>query len=291
MAWTIADVTPWRDRAGRFSGPRLCAFLVCLLPLAAIAWEAAAIGLGPKPVISVIREIGDWVIRLLLLTLAVSPARHLFNAGRLVQIRRMLGLAALFYVLGHLALYFYDQRFVVATIVSEIVLRFYLTIGFVAILGLVALGVTSTDASIRRLGAARWRRLHQLVYPLTILALWHSFLQAKSDVSEPVLMSGLFFWLMGWRALKALGRPTGLLSLLCLAIVAGLATAGVEALWYGTQTGVNWRRVLAANLAVDVTIRPALWVAGAGLVVALASAAWLRGAAVLVPRPLRSAAE
>ena len=129
-------------------------------------------------------------------------------------------MAALFYALAHLFLYTWDLKFDVVRVALEIVQRFYLTIGFVALLGLVALGSTSTDAAIRRLGS-NWGRLHRIVYVIGVLAAFHFFIQSKADVYEPTLMAGLFVLLMlyrlaHWRGFD-LKSPLVLVGLACLA--------------------------------------------------------------------------
>lgn len=225
--------------------------------------------LGSKPLTYAIHDTGDWAVRFLLISLAVTPLRSIANWPKLIQVRRMLGLTALVYVAVHFALYVVEQRYDAWKVASEIVLRFYLTIGFVAVLGLIALGVTSTDGMIKRLGSVRWNRLHALVYGITALSLLHYFLQSKVDVSQPVLMTGFFIWLMGYRALKKRGLAVGFAALLALALAAGLGTALVEAGWYAARTGVMASRVLTANLDFSFSIRPAWWVLWAALAMPL----------------------
>lgn len=252
---------PWLDRAGRLSRFKLAVFLLALAPG---LWFTAAYALdrlGAKPLTAYLHAMGDWSVRFLILSLAVTPMRRIANAPKLILVRRMLGLTALAYALVHVTLYIADQKFDLARVASEIVFRIYLTIGFAGLLGLVVLGTTSTDGMIRRLGKA-WPRLHRLVYPLTALALLHFFLQSKIDVSNPVYWSGLFVALMGWRLMHHLKVPTAPLPLLSLSLAAGLATAALEALWYALATGVPPLAVLAANLDVSYDVRPAWWVLG-----------------------------
>lgn len=251
-------------------------------PAVGLGGEAA---LGARPLIQVIHFVGDWAIRLLLLSLAVTPARRLFNAPKLLLTRRTLGLGAAALIGVHFVVYLVDVGNL-ATAASEIVLRIYLTIGFVAVLAFAALSATSWDGAIRRLGATRWNRLHQLVYPATALALLHFFMQQKLDVTQPVLMTGLFVWLMGWRVLQAYGRGTGFLNLLALAAASGILTALIEAGWYAAATGIDPARVLQANLSFAYAISPSWWVAGAGLAVAVLSDIALR----LRPLPVRRTA-
>jgi sulfoxide reductase heme-binding subunit YedZ len=255
---------PWLDRAGRLSPLKLTTFLLVLAPALWIAWLWAAQGLGPKPVTEAIHRTGDWTVRLLIATLAVTPLRRIANYPKLILVRRMLGLAVLGYALLHLSLYALDQAFDLVRIATEIVLRIYLLIGFTALLGLAILGATSTDAAIRRLGGT-WQRLHRAIYAIGVLALAHYFLQAKLNVTQPVLWSGLFLLLMGYRLIRRLELPEGPLGLAALAVAAGLATALLEAGWYAAATGANAALVLSANLEFEYEIRPAWYVLAVGL--------------------------
>jgi methionine sulfoxide reductase heme-binding subunit len=266
-------VRPWTMRSGEFSALKLAVFIGTLLPALGIAVQAAMGWLGSKPLTEAIHQSGDWAVHLLLITLAITPLRHIGNWPKLILVRRMLGLSALFYALLHVALYVALEAFDLRKVASEIVLRTYLTIGFAALLGLIILGVTSTDGMIRRLGAVRWNRLHALVYGITMLALVHFAMQKKLDISEPAHMTGLFLWLMGFRLLRKWQLPTGALALTGLAVAAWLLTVAVEAGWYATMTGVNAQRILWANLDFTYVIRPAWWVLATGLALA-ALAAW-----------------
>ncbi|MDR7037828.1 MULTISPECIES: sulfite oxidase heme-binding subunit YedZ [Methylobacterium] len=279
---------PWRDRAGRLSGLKLAVFLAALAPGLYLAAAYALDALGAKPITALLHGTGEWCIRFLLLSLAVTPLRRIANWPKLINLRRMLGLTALAYALIHLALYVVDQNFILTKVVSEIAFRFYLTIGFVALLGLIALGITSTDAAIRRMGQA-WNRLHRIVYAVTALGLFHYFLQSKIDVSDPVFWTGLFLLLMGWRLIQRFRIPMSPLPLLGLAVATGAATALLEAAWYGLKSGVPAGMVLGANLDFSYVIRPAWWVLAAGLVLPLVNI--LRGLPAPGPlgtRPARS---
>ncbi len=267
---------PWVDRSGRFSALKLLVFAGLLGPAAWLALEWYQGWLMPKPVTAAIHESGDWAVRLLLVSLLISPLRRSANWGKLILVRRMIGVAALAYALLHVSLYVVDQKFELLVVASEILRRFYLTIGFAALCGLMALGATSTDAMIRRLGSKAWQRLHNLVYAVCVLALVHFVLQSKIDVSEAMLMIGLFLVLMAARLLVWAKWRLSPGTLAGAAFACGLATALVEAAWYGLATGIPAGRVLAANLDFDVTIRPAWWVLVGGL--ALAAVALWRGA-------------
>ncbi|WP_198371107.1 protein-methionine-sulfoxide reductase heme-binding subunit MsrQ, partial [Roseomonas rosulenta] len=256
---------PWRDRTGAFSPFKALIFAALFVPallLAQTAWDNA---LGPKPWQAATHDAGTWAIRLLLLSLLVTPARQVLRQARIAEVRRMVGVACFAYGLLHLALYAGDNGFDLLKVASEIIKRIYLTIGFVALAGLALLAATSTDAMLRRMGGASWRRLHRLVYPLAALALVHFTLQSKADVTEPMLMAGLFAWLMGYRLIAPAGGAPGVLALVGLALAAAGLTAAVEFAWYALATGIDPWRVLAANLDVAFGFRPAVWVGIVGL--------------------------
>jgi sulfoxide reductase heme-binding subunit YedZ len=260
-------VPPWIDRQGRFSWLKAVVLAGACIPGAFIAFWLASGQMGPRPVNAALHLSGIWTVRFVLLALAVTPARAVFDRSRVVLVRRMLGVTAMVYALGHFSLFIVDQNFMLLTVVLEIVRRIYLTIGFTALLGLVALGATSTDAAVRRMGSG-WKRLHRLIYPIAVLMLTHHFMQAKVNVSTAVFAAGLAVWLMLWRVLPARlrVRPAVLAG---LAVVAGVLAAGIEFAWYGLATHINAWRVLMANLDIGNGLRPALWVGLAGLAVAL----------------------
>jgi sulfoxide reductase heme-binding subunit YedZ len=260
---------PWNDRAGRLSILKTATLVLVSLPALWLLDRALFLGLGARPLIEAIHRMGDWTIYFLLITLAVTPARRLFDWSKLILIRRIVGLSALAYILVHLGLYIIDSRLDLGFVAREIVLRVYLTIGFTAILGLVALGVTSTDGMVKRMGGKAWNRLHALIYVIAPLAILHYYMQSKVDVTQPVLMSGFYFWLMGYRLMARFGTKQGLLPLLALTAAAALLTALTEATWYGLATGVGRQRVILANLDFSYTIRPAWWVFATGLAVTI----------------------
>jgi sulfoxide reductase heme-binding subunit YedZ len=275
-------IAPWKDRQGRFSWMKALVLLAAFIPGLVTAWWWTQGELGGRPVMEAIHNMGLWAIRFLMITLAVTPARGVFDAARVILVRRMLGLTALAYAAIHFSLYIVYQHFNLVTVASEILLRFYLLIGFVALLSLIALGVTSTDAMIRRMGVW-WKRLHWLIYPIGVLALLHYFIQTKADVSEAVVFSGCFLWLMGARLLPAAWRGNPL-ALLALGVLAGCATAGVEFAWYGLATGINPWRVFAVNETLRYGLRPAHIVGLAGIGVALLAGLQRLRLRVLRPR-------
>ncbi len=262
---------PWLDRSGRFSPLKAAIFAALFLPAAWIAFAYFSGRLEPMPIFQALQQCGLWAIRLLLISLAVTPLRKLFHWPALIQARRMIGVAAFAYAAAHFGLYVVDQSFAFGTVASEIALRFYLTIGFAALLGLSALAATSTDGMLRRLGGKRWRRLHRLVYVIGLLGSIHYFLQSKAAVSEPTVMAGLFLWLMGYRAILALlgeDRRLSVWGLVALALGAAALTALGEAGYFWLRMGVDPARVLAADLMFRFGPRPAWIVLMVGLAVA-----------------------
>lgn len=268
---TFAVWLPWTDRAGRPSALKFAVFAATLAPALWMAFEWQQGWFSVKPLTDTIRESGDWALRLLVASLSVTPLRLITGWNRLIQVRRMLGLAALAYTLVHVVLYCFDLQLDVAAILSELLLRTYLTVGTIATIGLVALGLTSNELSIRRLGSTRWNLLHTSVYALAVLSLLHEFMEVKIDSYEVSLLTGIFVLLMGVRRLRKAGISLGFAHLAGLAAAAGLATALIEAGDYAFSTGVNARLILAANLDFSYVIRPAWWVFATGIGLAFVS--------------------
>ncbi len=181
-------------------------FLASLLPLVWISWLAWQGALGANPVEALSHRTGDWSLRFLLLTLAVTPARRWTGWNRLQQFRRMLGLFAFFYVSLHFAVYLiFDQFFDWTAIVADVAKRPYITIGFAAFLLLIPLAITSTHGMMRRLGR-NWQRVHRLVYLIAILGVLHYAWLVKADLTEPLLYGGVLAALLGYRLWWRLSR-------------------------------------------------------------------------------------
>jgi len=249
-------VWPWTDRAGRFSPLHATAFAAVVSPALWIAYAFATDGLGAEPLKAATHLTGGWTLYLLLASLAVTPLKGLLAWSRLIAVRRMLGVAAFAYIAAHLMLYIGDQSWNLAKVVSEIASRIYLTIGFAALLGLAVLAATSFDAAMRRL-RRNWKRLHRAVYFLAALGLLHFFMQSKSDVSEAVLLSGVFIGLMLHRLAIAPRTPAGVLA---VAVLSGCAAAALEFAWYAAASGIPAERVLLSNLDFSYQVRPMWWV-------------------------------
>jgi sulfoxide reductase heme-binding subunit YedZ len=180
-------------------------FAACAAPAALLTLAAFGHGptdLGADPVRRLIHACGITALNLLLVTLAVTPARDITGLRSLLRLRRMLGLFVFFYALAHFTVYFtLDQWFDLRAVGADIVKRPYITIGMAALLLLIPLAVTSTNGMMRRLGR-RWTKLHRLVYVVGALALWHFWWQVKADIREPLIYVAIFAALMAWR-LKA----------------------------------------------------------------------------------------
>ena len=275
---------PWKDRNGRTSPLKLAVFAALFVPALWVAVAFASGWLGARPLNEAIHQLGLWTIRLIFLALAVTPLRYILQWSRLLVVRRMVGVAAFAYAIGHLGLYAADQAFDLAKIATEIAVRIYLTIGFAAVLGLAALAATSTDGMIRRLGARRWQRLHRLVYVIALLAVVHFCMQSKLDLWEPMIMAGVCGWLILYRVLA---RPVGARSRLSLVGVAVLGigvavlTASGEAAYFWIAYGADPMLVIAANWSIDTGVRPAVVVLA--LTEAIAMAGALRRLATLRP--------
>jgi len=279
----------WRDRRGRVSALRLVTLAVLLLPLAKATFDASEIFHGARPINDLIHRAGFWALMFLGLTLAVTPFRRVLRYGALIDIRRMLGVGAFCYIAAHLVLFFADQSYDIGKTFHEITHRWYLIVGGTAWLGLAALAATSTDGMVRRLGGLRWRRLHQIVYAIALLALIHYFQQTKADVTVPTFVASLFLWLMAYR-IVAWWQGGGELStaaLLIMSIAVSLLTFGGEAVGVGLAFHVSPLRVLDTAFAFDVGIRPGWEVLAAGLVVVAVDAARARWPKRSVrPRPV-----
>ena len=262
----------WRDRRGRLSLLRIVTLIVLLIPVAIAVRAYATTGFGARPLNDLIHRAGYWCLIFLATSLAVTPLRSVARHGALIDVRRMLGVGAFAYAAAHLALYVADQGYDLRKVASEIALRLYLTIGFGAWLGMAALAATSTDAAVRRLGAVRWRRLHQVVYAVSLLALVHFFQQTKADVSVPVFVSGLFVWLAGYRVIAARRHERGPLSTgAIIALTAGTAilTFAGEAIGIAIAYRVSPLTVLRSAFDFSFDIRPGWFVLAAGLAVTL----------------------
>ena len=262
----------WLDSVGRISALRVVALLFLLAPVAIAVYDFNTEGFGGRPLNNVIHRAGYWALIFLMVSLSITPLRRIGRFGRLLDVRRIIGVGAFVYATAHISLYVADQMFDLWKVASEIVLRLYLTIGFVALLGLTVLAATSTDAMVRRLGGKRWQRLHNVVYAIGLLALIHFFQQTKADVAVPTFVAGLFGWMIGYRLLIKFKATQGELpawKLLALAVVISALTFAAEAIGIGLVFNVSPLRVLGTAFEFDdlSSVRPGWLVLGAGLAV------------------------
>ncbi|MDO6385077.1 sulfite oxidase heme-binding subunit YedZ [Uliginosibacterium sp. 31-12] len=176
-------------------------FLACLLPLAHMSWGFFNDELGANPVEAITRGTGEWTLRFLLASLAITPLRKLSGMNWLLRTRRMLGLYAFFYGLQHFITYIWlDQFFDWEGIARDIVKRPFITVGFAAFVLLIPLAATSFNTAIRLLGGRRWQTLHRSVYAIGILAVLHYWWLVKRDITEPLIYTLILATLLGYRA-------------------------------------------------------------------------------------------
>lgn len=249
---------------------RLVTLIGLCLPALELAWRWYNGDLEPRPVTVATHSTGDWAVIFLMLSLAMTPARALLDWMPLVQIRRRIGVAAALYAGAHFLIYVLDQKWNLIVVATEIIKRFYLTIGFVTLLMLVALAITSTDGWQKRL-RRNWKRLHWLIYPAAFIAIVHFFIQSKVKIGEPAFTAGLFAWLMLWRVLPS-KLQRDYLGLVLLGVSATLATVVFEAAWYWLVNGRDPIVALLANLDPELVFRPAQKVLIASLLVIAAMA-------------------
>jgi sulfoxide reductase heme-binding subunit YedZ len=183
-------------------------FLTCLAPLGYLAWRVWNQDLTANPVEYITHFTGNWTLRLLLITLAVTPLRKLIGRPELIRFRRMLGLYAFFYGSLHLLTYVVvDHFFDFHAMLADVAKRRFITAGFSGYVAMTSLAATSTAGWIRRLGGRRWQRLHRLVYFAVITGVVHYYWLVKSDVRLPVFYGVLAAILLGYRVIA--GRWKG----------------------------------------------------------------------------------
>ncbi|MBA4261143.1 MAG: sulfoxide reductase heme-binding subunit YedZ [Comamonadaceae bacterium] len=184
-------------------------FLLCLLPAAWLFWAAANDQLGANPAEALIRALGDWTLRALVLVLAITPLRVLGGWPALARLRRMLGLFVFFYASLHwLAYAWFDMGFDWSEVLVDIPKRPFILVGTLAWLLLLALAATSFNRAIRALGAARWQALHRGVYAVAVLAILHFFWMraGKNDFAEVGVYAVLLGSLLAWRVWQRFKR-------------------------------------------------------------------------------------
>jgi sulfoxide reductase heme-binding subunit YedZ len=191
---------------------RIAAWLLALVPLLRLGYFALHAQLGANPVEFLEHYSGDWGLRLLLVTLAMTPLRQLLQRPEPLRVRRLLGLWAFAWIVLHFSIYLtFDLEWSLRHLAKDLIKRTYITLGFVALLLLLPLAITSTQNWQRRL-KRRWTQLHKLIYPAALLGVFHYIWLVKSDLREPLLYLGillvLLLWRKPWRVILRARLPT-----------------------------------------------------------------------------------
>jgi len=180
-------------------------WLLCAVPFAGLMVGLATDQLGANPAEKLIRETGEWTLRWLWLTLAVSPLREAASLPALLRYRRSLGVTVFVYAVLHFLAYAWlDKGLVLDDIIKDIYKRNFILVGLAALVLMTPLALTSFNAAIRKLGGKRWQALHKLVYAVALLGLLHFYWKkaAKNDVSEVMVYAVILAVLLGWRAMR-----------------------------------------------------------------------------------------
>src|ERR671912_2431575 len=198
-------------------------FLLCLAPVAWLAWAAVQGLLGANPISEITKETGTWTLRFVVITLAITPVRKLTGWNPVIRFRRMLGLFAFFYGALHFLTYVVGDRFasldfpdgfvawstlvnLLASIWEDVAKRPYITVGFIAFVSMIPLALTSTTGWIRRLGGRNWQRLHRLVYLTGIAGVTHYWWKVKADTLHPAIYASIIVILLGFRLVRSFRR-------------------------------------------------------------------------------------
>lgn len=195
---------------------KVAVFAACLAPLAVLLWRffgstpqdmsTWGLGLGANPIEKITHATGDWTLRFLLITLAITPLRKLLGVPALIKFRRMFGLFAFFYACLHFTTYIWlDKFFNLHEMWLDIAKRKFITVGFTAFVLLIPLALTSTAWSIRRLGGKRWQSLHRLIYVSAVAGVIHYLWLVKRDIRKPLIYGAILAILLAYRAVVWIG--------------------------------------------------------------------------------------
>lgn len=180
-------------------------WLLCTVPFVVVMIKGFTGHLGANPAEKLIRETGEWALRWLWLTLAISPLREAASLPTLMRYRRALGVTTFVYALLHFLAYAWlDKGLVIDDIVKDVIKRNFILVGVLALALMTPLALTSFNSAIRKLGGRRWQALHKLVYAVALLGLLHFYWKkaAKNDVSEVMVYAVILALLLGWRAMR-----------------------------------------------------------------------------------------
>jgi methionine sulfoxide reductase heme-binding subunit len=264
-------VWPWQDRDRRFSWLKACTFVLMFVPAIFLVYWIATGQFGPVPLGGMTYWSGLFATALLMSALAITPVGTIFGWRELILVRRTIGVTALAYTIAHLIIYFALRFWNFSSIAHEIITRISLILAVIATIGLLALGATSLDDAIRRMGAKGWQRLHNTIYVVSALALIH-YLLSPDIYPEQYLMSGIFFWLMGWRVLSVRGHGINAGALALLAVAACLFTAILEVSWIWLYQDYTLSEIWDVYFTSALGIPPMWKILAVGLLVALGAA-------------------
>ena len=264
-------VWPLQDRDQGFSWLKGCSLTLMFVPALWLINQIVMEQFGPVPLGGMTYWSALIALAFLLLALAITPAVKIFGWGRLIIVRRMIGVTALSYAIAHLFIYFALRFWNFASIAQEMVTRICLILALVATVGMIALGATSLDSAVRRMGAKGWQRLHNTIYVISGLAVIH-YLLSPDIYPEQYLMSGIFFWLIGWRVLNQRARGANPLALALLAAAACIFTALLQIGWIWTYQDYEPSEILSIYFTLALGIPPMWKILGLGILIALGAA-------------------
>jgi methionine sulfoxide reductase heme-binding subunit len=265
-------IWPWQDGARKFSWLKAGTFAAMFVPAIWLIEQVATGEFGPVPLGGMTYWSGFWAIAILLLALAITPASTIFHWRRLIIVRRMVGVTALVYTVAHIIIYFALRFWDFAFIANEMATRLSLIVATASTVGLIALGATSVDAVVRRIGAKGWQRLHSAIYVTTALAILH-YLMSPGLFPDQFLLSGLFFWLMMWRVLEPRGYGVSAGALALLAVASCVFTAAFElgCIWVFRDYALP--EIFSIYFTVILGIPPPWTMLALGLLIAVAALA------------------
>ena len=267
MQW----IWPWQDRNRQFSWLKMGTLLLLLAPAIRFGYQVYAGEFGTYPLSGMVYWSGVWATVILLLALAVTPVARIFRWPAIIDVRRMAGVMALIYTVGHALVFFAFRSWDISVIIKDTIARWSPIVAILSTVGLVVLASTSFDAAVRYMGVKRWQWLHNTVYVTAALAIGHVLL-VRGVYPEQFVVTGLFLWLMTWRVLNRYKLGTDLKALMLLALGSSLVTALLEAIWYWSRRGYEVSETLRNNFSLttfDIGIPPIWQVLAFGLVFVL----------------------
>ena len=264
-------IWPWQERNRRFSWLKAMTLGLMFVPAIWLLDQIATERFGPVPLGGMTYWSGLEALAFLMAALAVTPAMTIFGWHRLIAVRRMIGVTALAYTFAHIVIYFALRFWNFASIAHEMVTRISLILATIATIGMIALGATSLDAAVRRMGAQGWQKLHNAIYSIARLAVVH-YLLSPDIYPEQYLMSGVYFWLVGWRLLNRYGLGTNPAALALLAVVSSLFTGFLQVAWIWAYQDYAPAEILAIYFTLALGIPPMWIILGLGLLIALGAA-------------------